>query len=93
MAGNDNDHSLNVMRREFCAVSPKLQEELLNEMARLSQKEQQRVIAFVRSLAAGPAGKASKDLARFAGAIAPDDLKQMAAVIEEGCERINESEW
>ena len=78
------------MRREFCAVSPKLQEELFKEMARLSQEEQQRVVAFAKSLAAGSTGK---DLARFAGAIDPDDLKQMAAVIEEGCERINESEW
>ena len=71
-------------------MSPKLQEELFKEMARLSQKEQQRVVAFAKSLAAGPTGK---DVARFAGAIAPDDLKQMAAVIEEGCERVNESEW
>ena len=74
-------------------MSPKLQEELLKEMSRLSQKEQQRVVSFAKSLAAGPTGTASKDLARFAGAIHPDDLKQMAAVIEEGCERINESEW
>ena len=41
----------------------------------------------------GSTGKAMKDLARFAGAIVPDDLKQMAAVIEDGPERINESEW
>lgn len=93
MAGNDNGHSLPIMRRGFCAVSPKLQEELLSEMARLSQAEQQRVVAFAKSLAAGPTGKASKDLVRFAGAIDPDDLKQMATVIEEGCEGINESEW
>ena len=71
-------------------MSPKLQEELLKEMARLSQEEQQRVVAYAKSLAAGPTGK---DVARFAGTIDPDDLKQMAAVIEDGCERINESEW
>ena len=93
MAGNDNGHSLTIKRRGFYAVSPKLQEELLSEMARLSQKEQQRVVSFAKSLAAGSTGKARKDLARFAGAIDPDDLKQMTAVIEEGCERINESEW
>lgn len=93
MAGDDNDHGLTIMRKGFRAVSPKLQEELLKEMARLPQIEQQRVIAFAKSLAAGPTGKVSKDLARFAAAIDPDDLKQMAAVIEEGCERINESEW
>ena len=74
-------------------MSPKLQEELLSEMARLSPEEQQRVVAFAKSLAAGPTGKASQDVVRFAGAIDPDDLKQMAAIIEEGCERINESEW
>lgn len=67
-------------------MSPKLQEELLSEMARLSQKEQQQVVSFAKSLAAGATGKSRKDLARFAGAIEPDDLKQMAAVIKEGCE-------
>ncbi len=74
-------------------MSPKLQEELLKEMARLSQEEQQKVVAFARSLAAGPTGVAGKDMARFAGAIDPADLKQMAAVIEDNCERIDKSEW
>ncbi len=74
-------------------MSPKLQEELLREMAGLSQAEQQKVLAFVKSLAAGPTGQAGRDIARFAGAINPADLKQMAAVIEEGCERVDQSEW
>lgn len=74
-------------------MSPKLQEELLKEMAALSQDEQQKVLAFAKSLAAGPAGQTGKDIARFAGAITPADLKQMTAVIEEGCERVDQSEW
>lgn len=74
-------------------MSPKLQEELLKEMARLSQEEQQKVLAFVKSIVAEPLGKAGKDMARFAGAIDPADLKQMAAVIEESCERIDERAW
>lgn len=74
-------------------MSPKLQEELLKEMARLSQEEQQRVLAFAKGLVAGPLGKPGKDMASFAGAIDPADLEQMATVIEENCERIDKSEW
>ena len=74
-------------------MSPKLQEELIKEMARLSQEEQQKVVAFARSLGAGPAGRAGKDMSRFAGSIDPADLRQMAAAIEGNCERIDKSEW
>lgn len=73
-------------------MSPKLQEELLKETGRLSQEEQRKVLAFAKSLVAEPLGKAGKEMARFAGAIDPADLKQRAAVIEESCERIDKSE-
>ena len=83
--GDDNaDRSIRVPR-EFFTMSPKLHELLLKEMARLSQEEQERVLAFAKSLTAGPAGKAGKDIARFAGAVDQADLEQMAAVIEEDC--------
>ena len=74
-------------------MSPKLQDELLKEMTRLSQEEQERVLAFAKTLPAAPAGKNGRDMARFAGTIAPADLRQMAKVIEEDCERIDKSEW
>lgn len=74
-------------------VDPKLQKELLNELARLSQPQQQKVIAFAKNLSAAPASEPGKHLARFAGMIDPADLKEMAAAIEESCERIDKSEW
>lgn len=74
-------------------MSPKLKEELLKEMARLSPEEQQSVLAYAKSLPTGLQGKAGKDMARFAGAIEPADLEEMSAVIEESCERIDKSEW
>lgn len=92
-AGDDNADRLIRLPREFFTMSPKLREELLKEMARLSQEEQERVLAFAKTLTAGPAGKAGKDIARFAGTVDLADLEQMAAVIEEDCERIDKSEW
>ena len=74
-------------------MTRKLQDELLQHMGRLTPKEQERVLAFVRGLAAEPLARAGRDLVTFAGAIDPGDLQQMAAVIEEGCERVDESEW
>ncbi len=83
--GDDNaDRSIRAPR-ELLTMNPKLREELLKEMARLSQEEQERVLAFAKSLTAGPVGKAGKDIARFAGAVDLADLEQMAAVIEEDC--------
>ena len=75
-------------------MSPKLQEELLKEMARLSQEEQQRVIRLCEE----PSCRAHREGQGRTWRDSPERLIQMisskmAAVIEEGCERINKSEW
>lgn len=72
-------------------MSPKLQEELIQRMARLPEEEQKRVLAYVKGLA--PAGMSGKDLLKFSGAIGQADLQAMTKAIEEGCERIDRSEW
>ena len=75
------------------AMSPNLQEELLQHMSRLSEEEQKRVLAFAKRLIPASAGMSGKDLLKFSGAIGHDDLQAMVKVIEEGCERIDPSEW
>ncbi|MBM4132924.1 MAG: hypothetical protein FJ245_04065 [Nitrospira sp.] len=74
-------------------MSPKLQEELLQQMARLPEEQQKRVLAFVKGLVPVGGGVAGQDLLKFSGAIEPADLQAMAKAIEEGCERIDQSEW
>jgi len=74
-------------------VSPKLREELLQQMALLPEDQQQRVFAFVKNLVPATGGTSGKDLLKFSGTISQADLQLMAKAIEEGCERIDQSEW
>ena len=74
-------------------MSPKLREELLQQMALLPEDQQQRVLAFVKNLVPAAGGVTGKDLLKFSGSIGQPDLQQMAEAIEEGCERIDRSEW
>lgn len=66
-------------------MSPKLQEELLQRMARLPEEEQERVLAFAKGLAPMTGGMSGKDLLKFSGAIGQADLQAMTTAIEEGC--------
>lgn len=74
-------------------MSPKLREELLQQMALLPEDQQQRVLAFVRNLVPTAGGVSGKELLKFSGSIGKADLQQMAKAIEEGCERIDQGEW
>jgi hypothetical protein len=68
-------------------MSPKLQEELLQRMARLPEEEQQRVLAFVKGLTPADEGISGKNLLKFSGVIGQADLKAMTKAIEEECKR------
>ena len=74
-------------------MSPKLQEELLQHMSRLPEEEQRRVLAFMKGLQPAGGGVSGKSLLKFSGVIGQSDLHAMTRVIEEGCERIDRSEW
>ena len=63
-------------------MSPKLQEELLQRMARLPEDEQQRVLAFVKGLTPAAGGISGKGLLKCSGAIGQTDLQAMTKVIE-----------
>ena len=66
-------------------MSPKLQEELLQRLARLPEEEQERVLAFAKGLAPVAGGISGKELLKFSGAISQADLQTMTKAIEEGC--------
>jgi hypothetical protein len=68
-------------------MSPKLQEELLQQMARLSEEKQQRVLAFVKGLTPAAEGISGKNLLKFSGVIGQADLQAMTKAIEEECKR------
>ena len=68
-------------------MSPKLQEELLQQMSRLPEEEQQRVLAFVNGLMPAAGGISGKNLLKFSGAIGQTDLQSMTKAVEEECKR------
>ena len=74
-------------------MSDALKEQILAQLAGLSEDQQRRVLDFARSLAPSPDGVAGKDLLRFAGAIEEEDLQTMSRAIEEGCEKIDPDGW
>ncbi len=71
-------------------MSPKLRDELLQQVALLPEEQQARVLAFAQSLAQVPGKLSAKNMLKVAGGISQADLREMTAVIEEGCERIDQ---
>ncbi len=62
------------------------------ELNELPLEEQQKVLAFARSLNQ-PKGVKGASLLTFAGSISPAELEQMQEAVKDGCERINPDEW
>jgi hypothetical protein len=74
-------------------LSPQLRDQILQQMASLPPDQQERVLAFAKSLSPASGGLSGRELLRFRGRIDKSDLQMMAQAIEEGCERIDRSEW
>jgi len=68
--------------------------QVVEKLSRLPDNLQQKVLEFVQALTASAQhGVPGKQLLRFAGAIALDDLQLMRYAIEAGCERVDMNEW
>jgi len=68
--------------------------EIVERMHELPAAKQQLVLEIVRSLAnQRPQGVPARDLLAFAGVISAEDAREMAAAIEEGCERVDANAW
>ena len=68
-----------------------LVEQIIQAVNRLTPDAQQKILNFTSALM--PRGVPGKDLLRFAGTIAADDLELMTQAIEAECERIDVNEW
>jgi hypothetical protein len=68
-----------------------IKDNLIAQIDKLPYDLQLRVLDFVKSLV--PKGVEGKSLLRFKGTISSDDLQLMSKTIEEGCEKVNSSEW
>jgi hypothetical protein len=68
-----------------------IKDNLIAQIDKLSYDLQLRVLYFVKALISK--GVEGKSLLRFEGTIPADDLQLMSKAIEEGCEKIDISEW
>lgn len=75
-------------------MSTLIMDKVIEQLKVLPYELQWRVLEFTRALAVSiPRGVPGRQLLRFAGVIPLDDLQLMRLAIEEGCERIDASEW
>jgi hypothetical protein len=75
-------------------VDPIIEREIFEQLTKLPTDQQRRVLEFARALGTEEVvGVPGRALLRFAGMIGPEDLREMAAVIEEDCERVDVNEW
>ncbi|MBS3906240.1 MAG: hypothetical protein KGZ49_04295 [Syntrophaceae bacterium] len=68
-----------------------IKDNLIAQIDKLPHDLQLRVLDFVKALT--PKGVEGKSLLRFEGAIPADDLQLISKTIEEGCEKVDISEW
>ncbi|RJX25490.1 MAG: hypothetical protein C4554_07230 [Dethiobacter sp.] len=71
-----------------------LKEKIINELDRLSQEQQKKLLDYVLTLKMSnkKAVKGEK-LLDFSGAISKEDLAVMEKSIKEGCEKVDLNEW
>lgn len=75
-------------------MAQRIEKELHEQITRLKDDQQLRLLEFARSLADSPGkGKGGKALVRFAGAIERDEIVAIEAAIDSGCEIVNANEW
>ncbi|MCW5206229.1 hypothetical protein VU08_04770 [Desulfobulbus sp. F5] len=64
------------------------------QMAALPCRMQEMALRFIRELSlSGKRGVPGKNLLKYAGTAAPDDLKAMSEAIKSGCGQVDHHEW
>jgi hypothetical protein len=69
-----------------------LKSDLLAEIDRLTIPQQQRLLNVARGMTPGEGIPVAR-LLSFAGTIPKEDLQEIAAAIEDGCERVDADAW
>lgn len=75
-------------------VDPAIREQILRDLDRLAPALQRRASELVRSLdPSGARGASIDDLLSVSGSLDKESAREMREAIEQGCERIESSEW
>lgn len=75
-------------------VIPAIEEQIREDLSRLSAAQQKRAAEMVHSLVSQrPRGASIQDLIQVAGTLDDDSAREMLEAIEQGCEQVDLSEW
>jgi hypothetical protein len=75
-------------------MAQRIEKELHEQITRLKDDQQLRLLEFARSLADSPGNsEGGKALLRFAGTIEKDEIVAIETAIDDGCEIVNANEW
>ena len=75
-------------------IEPSSKDALLEELKHLAEPDRRRVLEYARSLAERiPHGTTGKALLAFAGSLPESDAVEIAAAIDNGCEKVNRGAW
>ena len=75
-------------------INPEIEREIMQQLHHLPADLQRRVLNFAYALALSlPKGAPGKDMLQFSGIMEKDDAQEIHRAIEEGCERVDASEW
>lgn len=70
-----------------------IRHQILSALDHLSKNQQERLLAFIKSLIYKKTKSKKPDILSLAGTIDKHDLKLMEEAIQEDCEKINPHEW
>ncbi|HEY2881340.1 MAG TPA: hypothetical protein VGJ15_02880 [Pirellulales bacterium] len=75
-------------------VDKAVRDQLIEKLDQMPVSLQRRVLEFASTVGDRlPPGMPGSELAKFAGAISPEDCALMEKAIEEGCEQVDLNEW
>lgn len=75
-------------------VSEALAKDVVREMGHMPVELQRRVVDFAHALAGSyPKGTPGTEMIKFSGSFSSNDLEEISAAIEQGCEKVDPDAW
>jgi hypothetical protein len=70
-----------------------IKSEIIKGLSSLEKAEQNRVLAYIKSLLRKKSSSGKEVFLKLAGTFSETDLKEMETAIQDGCENIDRNKW
>lgn len=74
-------------------VNAKIEKALVERLSRLAPADQEQVLKFAQALVESSRTRHSRTILDLIGSMASADADEMTSAIEDGCERVDPSDW